>query len=177
MMAVLIEAISVVILAEAIVEKFPGGLDAFEQIVPNQTLCADGEIARVGFMTPQDVEAFVKELQCGGLEFLRDGESVDIAVVDQLRGPISRCSWLEFGHANLGDEGPLVAACRRTGSQIMEISYPLGWNFDTSLSANSGFIPTEDIQDDLVYLRHENGLDVYYNMKTGKEVYIGRTHK
>lgn len=176
-MAVLIEAISVVILVEAIVEKFLGGLDAFEKIVPNQTLCADGEIVRVGFMTPQDVEAFVKELQGGGLEFLRDAESVDIAVVDQLRGPTSRCSWLEFGHVNLGDDGPLVAACRRTGSQIMTIAHPLGWNFETSLCANSGFIPTEDIQNDLVYLRHENGLDVYYNTKTGKEVYLGRTHK
>jgi hypothetical protein len=53
-MAVLIEAISVVIRADTLLKKFPGGWGAFKLIVPNQTLCADNEIVRVGFMAPQD---------------------------------------------------------------------------------------------------------------------------
>ena len=56
LMAVLIEAISVVVRADELLKKFPGGWDAFKSIVPNQTLCADNEIVRVGFMSPQDVE-------------------------------------------------------------------------------------------------------------------------
>jgi hypothetical protein len=58
-MSVLIEAISVVMRADELLKKFPGGWDAFKGIVPNQTLCADNEIVRVGFMTPQDVESFI----------------------------------------------------------------------------------------------------------------------
>ena len=66
-MAVLIEAISVVVRADELLKKFPGGWDAFKAIVPNQTLCADNEIVRVGFMVPQDVESFIKRLQRVGL--------------------------------------------------------------------------------------------------------------
>ena len=69
-MAVLIEAISVVVRADVLLQKFPGGWEAFKSIIPNQTLCADNEIVRVGFMSPQDVESFVKKLQDAGLEFL-----------------------------------------------------------------------------------------------------------
>lgn len=54
-MSVLIEAISIVIRADELLKKLPGGWDVFKGIVLNQTLCADNEIVRVGFMTPQDV--------------------------------------------------------------------------------------------------------------------------
>jgi len=174
-MAVLIEAISVVVRADAISGKFPGGWDGFERIVPNQTLCADNEIARVGFMSPQDVESFVKKLQNDGLEFLRGGEAIDIAVADQMHGLTSKCSWLEFGHVNMGGNGPRVAACRLSGSQLMEVATPQNWTFEGSLSSSFGFVPTEHAEQGMKFLRHENGLDVYLNQLTGKEVYVGRT--
>ena len=50
-MPVLLEALSVVIRAEALLTRFHGGWDAFVQGVPNRTLCADGFLARVGFLT------------------------------------------------------------------------------------------------------------------------------
>lgn len=174
-MAVLIEAISVVIRAEAILKKYPGGWDGFKNIVPNQTLCADNVIVRVGFMSPQDVESFVERLQSNGFEFLRGGEAIDIAVADQMRGLTSKCGWLEFGHVNMGGNGPRVAACRLTGSKIMEVATPQGWEFEGSLSSTFGFVPSEHVEKGMKYLRHENGLDVYLNPLTGKEVYIGRT--
>ncbi len=59
-MAVLVEGISLVVRLEALQEKIPGGWEAFRSSVPNSTLCADGEVARVGFMSPADVEAFVR---------------------------------------------------------------------------------------------------------------------
>ena len=59
-MPVLVEAISVIIKVEAIQSKFPGGWNGFENVVPNQTLCSDGEIARVGFMDPADAESFIE---------------------------------------------------------------------------------------------------------------------
>lgn len=174
-MAVLIEAISVVVRADSIWNKFPGGWDEFKTIVPNQTLCADNEIARIGFMTPQDVESFVKKLQSQGLEFLRGAAAIDIAVADQMRGLTSKCSWLEFGHVKMGGSGSRVAACRLAGSQVMEVVTPPGWEFEGSLSSTFSFVPSEHAEKGMQFLRHENGLDVYFNPLTGKEVYVGRT--
>ena len=174
-MAVLIEATSVVVRVDALLKNFPGGCDAFEAIVPNQTLCADNEIARVGFMAPQDLESFIKRLQRIGLEFLRDGEAVDIAVADQMRGLTSKCAWLEFGHINMDGNGPRVAACRLVGSRIKQMVTPPDWKFEGSLSSTFGFVPSEHAAKGMKYLRHENGLDVYLNPITEQEMYVGRT--
>ena len=99
-MAVLIEAISVVIRADSLLKAFNDEWEAFKAIVPNKTLCADNEIVRIGCMTPDDVESFIKKLEENGLTFLVDDKSVDVAVVDQRRGLTIKCDWLEFGHAN-----------------------------------------------------------------------------
>ena len=58
-MAVLVEAISVVVRRDAIGARYPGGWRGFLSIVPNSTLCADDDLVRVGFMAPPDVEAFI----------------------------------------------------------------------------------------------------------------------
>jgi hypothetical protein len=91
-MAVLIEAISVVVRVDRIVGKLRGGIEAFKRIVPNENFCADGELARVGFMAPNDVKAFVAELEAGGLQYLDDKrQAIDISVVDQRNGPTAEC--------------------------------------------------------------------------------------
>jgi hypothetical protein len=175
-MAVLIEAISVVIRAEALLRTFPGGWEGFKSRVPNQTLCADNEIVRVGFMSPQDVESFVKLLTRSGLTYLKDGQAIDVAVADQIHGLAAPCSWLEFGHVNLGgDPKQHVAACRLVNSKYPQVVTPPDWTFDGSLSHTYGFVPSEHTDKSLKYLRHENGLDVYLSTLTGQEVYIGRT--
>lgn len=174
-MAVLIEAISVVVRAEAILEKFPGGWDAFKSIVPNRTLCADDEIVRVGFMVPQDVGYFIKKLECAGLDFLRDEEAMDITVVDQRHGPTSKSTWLEFGLMNMGENGPRIAACRLVGSRVKQVVTPIDWKFEGSLSSTFAFVSSEHAEKGMKYLRHENGLDVYLNPITGEEMYVGRT--
>jgi hypothetical protein len=55
-MAVLVEAISVVVRHDAIDKRFLGGWQGFLDQVPNNTFCGDGFFARVGFMNPE-VEA------------------------------------------------------------------------------------------------------------------------
>ena len=174
-MAVLIEALSVVIRANSLLKAFDNDWEAFVAIVPNQTLCADTEIVRVGFMTPDDVESFIKKLEKNGLVFLTDDQSVDIAVVDQLRGVTNDCNWLEFSHVNLSEQKHRVAACRVVNSEVQEIITPDGWDYNNSLSSSYGSVPTEHAGKGLKYLRHENGLDVYLNPITGEEVYVGRT--
>jgi hypothetical protein len=52
-MAVLVEAISVVVRRDAIDRSFEGGWMAFVSRVPNATLCTDNQLARVDFMDPE----------------------------------------------------------------------------------------------------------------------------
>jgi hypothetical protein len=171
--AVLIEAISVVVKISAIQERYPGGWDAFKKNVPNQTLCADSKIARVGFMSPADVEAFVKSLEKNNLVFQSNGDTQDLAVVDQQRGFSLTCSWAEFGTVQI--DGNKISACQVIGDESGEIMFPDGWQYEGSLSQTFAFAPTEHVDKSLKFLRHEKGLDVYLNTLTGKEVYIGRT--
>src|ERR1700684_3709117 len=96
-MAVLVEAISVVVRADAIAERLDGGWEAFVSLVPNQTLCEDGELARVGFMHPDDTKAFVGSLGAKGLIYIEGGKAMDLVVVDQQRGPLASADWIEFG--------------------------------------------------------------------------------
>ena len=88
-MAVLVEAISVIVWRDAIDKQFQGGWREFENVVPNRSLCADDELARVGFMSPPEVETFVRSLEKSGLTFVRNGQAVDIVVVDQPCPPTS----------------------------------------------------------------------------------------
>lgn len=175
-MAVLIEAISVIIKRSAIEDKFPGGWDGFLSDVPNQTLCADDELVRVGFMTPADVESYVKHLEEFGLRYLVNGLATDIVVADQQRGLAAPGNWAEFGHVSLDEESATrVAACRAKNSTLNTLASPPGWQYEGSFSQTFGFVPSEHVDRSLKFLRHEDGVDVYLNKLTGKEVYVGRT--
>lgn len=175
-MAVLAEGISVVIRCDRLLAAFDNDWHAFKAIVPNRTLCADNELVRVGFMAPADVEGFVDLLRGRGLTYLVDGFAKDLVVVDQLRGPLVRCDWIEFGRISLdGDPNKKVAACRLAGSSQSVVVMPEGWRFEQSLSVSFGFVPNEHVDKSLRFVRRQDGLDVYKNALTGREVFIGRT--
>jgi len=184
-MAVLVEAISVIIRRDSIDRKLPGGWDAFEAAVPNATLCSDNAIARVGFMAPDDVRRFIERLCTLGLTFIAEGRAVDMAVVDQQRGLTTDCDWLEFGRLSFGKEGGEVAACwlfegARIAAGIhvhgrsMELATPAGWDFEGSLSQRFGFAPTAEKDKQLRFLRRDGSTDVYLDLATGEEVYVPR---
>ena len=184
-MAVLVEAISVILRRDAINAQFAGGWHQFLAIVPNRTLCFDEDLVRVGFMSPPDIEAFVSRLEKGGLTFEHDGHAVDMAVVDQMHGPTMLTEWLEFGRLYLGETENEVAACRlfegvliaegvHTPAKGMTLATPDGWIYDGSLSSDFTAVDIEQVQEKLKFLRHENGIDVYLDRSTGEEVYVGR---
>ena len=100
-MAVLIEAMSVVFQADVLQERYPGGWDAFARAVPNQTLCADGELIRIGFMSPSDVETYATSLREYDIFYQVQDKARELVVVDQIHGPLVACDWIEFGHLNL----------------------------------------------------------------------------
>jgi tetratricopeptide (TPR) repeat protein len=165
-MAVVIEAFSVVIRREAIEAKFPGGLDAFAEQAPNNTLCADAELVRLGFMTPQDVEAYVTSLENQGLVYLEDGSAKDLNVLDQFRGPNFEDDWLNFGQVEMEGEKVSIAW---VGEPDGRLAVPEGWRPGRVQFAR------EHDGDRLRFLRREGNVDVYEDLLTGKEVFTGRT--
>jgi hypothetical protein len=186
-MAVLVEGISVIVRRDAIETKYDGGWDAFVDNVPNATLCADDEIARVGFMGPADVEAFVRHLERNGLQFVESGKAIDLAIADQQEGPITECGWLEFAKIGFRDQGKVSACWFFDSPRIvpgihlrgtsMDIATPAGWKFEDSLSHKFGFVPTGQENDRLEFLRSEDGIDVFLDLDSGKEVFVGRTSR
>jgi hypothetical protein len=175
-MPVLIEGISVILRVDAIEEKYPDGWEGFARDCPNDSLCADGEVARVGFMSPQDTKRFVSSLVPHGLIYLEDGEAKDLVVVDQQRGFAASCEWAEIGKMPApGYEMGQVVACRATGSENEVLMTPDDWAYEDSLSEDFGFVETESVPDRLEFLHHEDGVDVYRDPETGEKVYVGRS--
>jgi hypothetical protein len=148
-MAVLCEAISVVVRRDAIDAYYVGGWDHFMKSVPNATLCTDGELARVGFLKPDDIREFVENLVDSGLQFepkikllglFGSGRNqTDIVVVDKHQGATMPCAWIEFGKFKLSEhdievsmcwlfEGERVASGIHLKEQNMELATPIGWS-------------------------------------------------
>lgn len=177
-MAVLIEGISVILRAEAITGKYPGGPEAFGAGVPTpSTLCADGELARVGFMTPDDAKAYVEALERTGLRYVDNGAAVDLVVVDQRTGLRAPCDWAAFGHTTWGgDPKQVIAICYAQPSAVEHVTAPDGWRFERSLSANHRFVETDKLPEAMTLVRRERGVDVYADPASGQEFYVERTN-
>lgn len=177
-MAVLAEAISVIVKADSINRQFPGGWEAFMGWVRNRTLCADNEVARVGFMSPSDAKAFISELETLGLRYLEHDKAIDIVVADQQHGLQGACDWAQFGRVPWeGDMEKQVPAVRLIRSTLQELVFPDGWSYEGSIVERSLFIETGHIPEFLDFLRTERGLDVYRDLRTGREVFIPEQKK
>lgn len=176
-MAVLVEGISVIIKADVIISRYPGGWLNFESNPPNSTLCADGEVIRLGFMTPDDTKSYIDSLAQHGIRYIVGGAAADLVVADQQRGFAVPCDWAEIGRVSLdGDSKKVVSACQMVGSKVNQIVTPDGWIYEDSLSSRFLFVESGRVTESIDFLRHENGLDVYRDLKTGKDVYVGRTN-
>jgi hypothetical protein len=172
-MAILIEAISVVIRVETIEEKYPGGLIYYEKDCPNATFCADGFLTRVGFMTPDDVGTFIESLESHGFVVFdseaEEEEFLDLVVVDQMTGLTRPCKWLSYDRHPDG-----YAFAWLTGEEPGELTTPEGWDLENSLSKKHEFVPSDEVGGRLRFLRSEEAVDVFRDESTGEEVYIGR---
>lgn len=177
-MAVLVEAYSVLIRRDSIATAFEGGWEALLASVPNNTLCFDDHLARIGFMAPADAGHFMDRLAVGGLVYVNAEEQPqDFVVADQLTGISMDCWWIEMFHADHFGSGTKVMAARFAGDQSWDIAVPKGWNYEQSLSRKTLFMTPKEEKTRLILLRHEKGQDVYLDLNTGKEVYVGRTSR
>ncbi len=185
-MAVLCEALSVVVRRDAIEDRFAGGWSEFVHRVPNGTLCYEDELARVGFMNPDHVGDFLLALAESGLNVMTKSQFVDAAVVDQVNGPTLPTDWLEFGRLPCDDSGNRVSACwlyeeprvaaglHFKGREIT-LAMPVGWSYDNSISKEFVFVKTEDKGERLKFLRRDDGADFFLDTENGKEVSLPRT--
>ena len=191
-MAVLCEAISVVVRRDSIDKYFEGGWVGFQDDVPNSTMCTDGELVRVGFMSPKAVQEYVESLETGGLQFQEKKKTLgifvkgrsknDIVVVDQHQGPTLSCDWIEFGKFPFGQEGINVSMCwlfegKRITTGIhmkstrMDLHHPRGWTIEQTRELK--FSGSENFHSQYKFLRCENGLNVFLDKQSGTEVFIG----
>ena len=176
-MSVLVEAHSIIVRCDAIQERYSGGWEQFIADVPNRTFCSDGEIARVGFMSPADAKAYIRYLEHCGLSSDGRGAAADLAAVFQQSGLKVPCDWLEFGRMDLNTHcsSASVAYCRLQGGACVQLTTPPRWKYDGSLSQTFGIFPSASTHTGIEFLRHENGVDVYYDSLAEKEVFVGRT--
>ena len=176
-MSVLVEAHSIIVRCDAIHERYSGGWEKFIADVPNRTLCSDGEIARIGFMAPADAKAYSTYLEHCGLRFDENGTAGDLAAAFQQSGLKIPCDWLEFGRIelNVNCSPASVACCRLKGGACRQLTTPSRWKYEGSLSQTFGIFPCASAHTGVEFLRHENGVDVYFDSLSEKEVFVGRT--
>jgi hypothetical protein len=161
--AVLCEAISVIVPVEVLDRRYPGGLAGYEADVPNATFCCDGVLTRVGFMTPIDTQQWAEQVQDFGVEVRApDDTFAEMAVVDALTGLTRPCHWLE---TEVVDE---VMWAWVAGAAPGDRVAPSGW----SPSEKWGFIANEDLPG--VPMVSEDGMDVLPDPQTGRPGYVGR---
>ena len=190
-MAVLAEALSVIIKDSSLRTKFIGGTKEFLKTIPNNTYCSDGDLHRVGFMRPQDTEAYIRNLERNGLIFLFGSFCIDIVVVDMLKGPTLNCKWLGFArqkffsglkqYKHAEDEFSVVWLLHKSGmygiplnqDKECNISVPSRWTPDKAIYGNN-FIPYDKVKECLIEVGNEKGVVKYIYAATGEFVYVGK---
>lgn len=174
-MAVLVEGISVVIKLEAVLREI-GEFETFKsQFVPNETLCADSELIRVGFMVPDDVQAYCEELERNGLVYLQDGFATDLTVCDQVRGFQAPTNWAECGTVAWNrDETKKIKACRLVGSEIKQVVTPLGWVWEDSLSSSFGMVRDGEMGHSLRLVTSQDNMEEWRSPITDRPLFVGR---
>lgn len=164
-MAVLIELFSVVVRNSTLEARYPGGLEAYRRDCPNRTFCADEWLSRIGFMVHSDAEVFMAQLAAKGLTPSRDDAAEDVALVRPVDGALRPCPWLEIGHWGK------VAVAWLAGTKRGDLHAPAGWNADASAECRS----SDELKEQMEFVRSEGALDVYRDRRTGQELYTGRT--
>lgn len=170
-MAVLVEAISVIVRRDALDARYAGGSDRYVADCPNATACADAHLVRVGFMDPASVGEHVRALEGHGLVHLdHDHRAHDMVVIDQLHGPTSACEWVDYGHISI--DGNTIAAARFAEDQSSQFFTPTGWCYDNSLTKTHRFIPSDEAGRTVKFVREHDGISEYIDLETGKPLFL-----
>jgi len=172
--AILIEGISVVVRCRAIMQSYIGGQSSFMKDLPNKSLCADGELASVAFMTPADAKLYVDLLEKRGLKYFNGSVAVDLVVVDQNTGFRAPCNWASFGKSKLNNQDECtVSVCESVPTTVNKVVIPNGWTYENSLTARGVYISADNIPSKLKLFKRDDGVDIYIDENTGQKFYVG----
>lgn len=177
-MAVLIEAVSVVIRRDAITKKYPGGWPAFvaETQVPSR--CADNVLVALSFWEPTDADSCIESLVERGLVHLHHGAPADIEIVDQTQGRKHQAPWCAVFECYLdGDPTKTVTACSAHVIGEDRLFVPEGWVFEGSLSQRCRHFETAERERYISLLHQEDGRDIYHGPARGQDeiLYVKRS--
>lgn len=166
-MSVLLEALAVVLRGATLEGRDGTAPDLYGRIIANDTFRADGRLAAVSFRSPHDVGELCDALIAAGLVLDEDDAFVDVAVVDQFRGPTRDCAWLDcYAH----DDG--YALCCPAGEDPGDMTAYEGWSPDQRPDLE--FIDSGEMGERLRFLRREGNRDVFLDRDSGEEVFIER---
>lgn len=166
-MSVLLEALSVVLRAATLDALDTTAPDLYGRIITNATFRADGRLAAVSFRSPHDVGALCDALVAAGLVLDENDAFVDVAVVDQVRGPTRDCDWLDcYAH----DDG--YAICCPAGEDPGGMAAYEGWSADDRPDLE--YIDGAEMGERLRFLRRDGNRDVFLDRDSGEEVFIER---
>jgi hypothetical protein len=189
-MAIIVEAISVIIKDSALEREFLNGDTEILDIVPKATYASDSQLHKASFLSAMDVVTFVKLLQKHGLKFIEDGEFVDIAVVDMIEGLTAKCPWLDFSRGKYFEgmsqfirsnedfsivwynESPYYGIpCDQNGR--VNIDTPLNWTPDNARDGFT-FVPIDKMDSQLINVGKEDRIEKYWYAGSGDILYTGR---
>ena len=108
-----------------------------------------------------------------GLHHQLDKRACDLVVIEQQSGCTTACDWLKVGTLDPGFG--VITCCRHIEDEGTQVFTPEGWEYPGSMSETFGFSPSEANKKGLRFLRHENGIDVYFSDLSGEEVFVGRS--
>ena len=199
-MAVLIEALNIV-LRDEIFNIDPSKREVFLQNIPTKAFCSDGILYRVGFMDPKYAEQYIHYLENElHLKYLDDENSAqDFVVVDMLKGPTTKCNWIDFKRESLFAHRKEFQKCdeefsiawsvdnyvgkvdeyyvvnvdeQEISEQFLEdgISFPKDWNPDKAIYS-SDLLANPEM--DLEEINRDNTTITYKKKSTGELVYVG----
>jgi hypothetical protein len=183
-MAILVEGISVIVRRVAVEERYTGGLEAFVEAAPTHLYCFDDDLVAVAFGDPNEAEAYCNSLAAAGIRFGEEGTAPDVAIADQFHGLLTETDWLELARVDFDVDGhEITVAWLHEGEQHagdvpeegdeLDVSVPDGWSYETSMSSLARFIPQEEIEERLEFVRHDpSGMDVYRDRASGEELYL-----
>lgn len=160
--AVLCEAISIIVRVDALHERFPGGLQGYAAAVPNRTFCCDGSVARIGFMAPADAARWIDLIAAQGLTI--GTPQADVAVVDQVAGITSPCDWL----SSASDGSVRIAWL--TGQEPSQTFVPPGWSREQHYAIT--YVAKSDHGDAL--MTSDGKLVVMKDPRTGRPLFQSR---
>ena len=174
-MAVLVEAVSVVVRRDSIDQRLAGGWEAFVAAVPTAQFCYDSEIARVGFMADADAETFVAHLRALGLLAGTSSTETDVCIIEQLGRSGVPADWLGVSRLSTPEIGGEVAVAFLKGTTETRVVMPGGWKFEGSASQTPlAFARADDSR--FKFLRIEGNVEVYWDSSQHCEVYAARPY-